>query len=181
MNTFNQLVQERQSVRAYKNQPVPKEHVTACLEAARMAPSACNSQPWKYIVVDDPQKAAQVAEGIYDPAMGINKFVTSVPVFVVLVQEKAKLMKSAEERYPSNYWADFDNGATVAYFCLQATELGLGTCVIGSYSEDKIKSALAIPEDKMVRMVIALGYSESQVIRPKSRKSLEEITSYNGY
>lgn len=176
---FSELVKVRQSVRSYTPEPVQEAELTACLEAARLSPSACNSQPWKFIVVNEAEKLAEVAGALYDPAIGINKFATTAPVLVAVVVEEGKLMPGA--KVPWDYWADFDNGSAVAYFCLQAAELGLGTCIMGSYDEEKVKKALAVPDERKVRMIIALGHSESDVIRTKARKPMEAFASFNGY
>ncbi len=89
---FIELVKKRFSVRKYKQQAVEKEKLEKCLEAARLAPSASNSQPWKFIVVNDAGLVGKVANETFGPLASFNKFVSQAPVIVVIVLEKPKLI-----------------------------------------------------------------------------------------
>ena len=90
---FSELILKRQSDRIYAPQPVAREHILQCLEAARMAPSACNSQPWKFVVVDEPSLLKQVSDA--SVGLGMNKFTAQVPVLVAVVQENMNLSAKA--------------------------------------------------------------------------------------
>lgn len=90
---FSELIQKRQSDRRYAPKPVAREHILKCLEAARLAPSACNSQPWKFVVVDDRAKLAEMADAAI--GLGMNKFTVQVPVLVAVVQEPMNLSAKA--------------------------------------------------------------------------------------
>ena len=179
--SFLELAKKRQSVRGYLDKPVAREDIETCLEAARLSPSACNSQPWKFVVVEDPAQRQKVVEAVYNPEVGINKFAQSAPVLVVVVEEHAKLMPKIADTVPWDTWSAFDDGSAVAYFCLAAADLGLGTCIMGGFNQEIIRQGLAIPEERRVKMVISLGYAENETIRSKTRKTLEEISSYNQY
>lgn len=180
--TFNQLIQARQSVRKYAPKPVEPEKILQCLEAARLAPSASNSQPWKFIVVDQEPVRTEVAKATFSDIQLINKYTLQAPVMVVIVMEKAKLITRLAMIVKKKEWPLLDIGITAEHFCLQATELGLGTCMIGWFEEDKIKKLLQIPSDKSIGLVISLGYAvEGYPQRTKIRKSLEEVVRYNGY
>ncbi len=85
---FLELVKKRQSVRNYLSKPVPREIIERCAEAARLAPSACNSQPWKFIVVDEPDKKMRLADAAFSGVYSVCKFVKRAPVIVVVVTEK---------------------------------------------------------------------------------------------
>ena len=89
---FSELIKIRQSDRSYTDKPVEKEKLDLCLEAARLAPSASNSQPWKYIVVDDEDLKNKVAEATYDKLVKFNKFALQAPVIIVIVLEKPKIV-----------------------------------------------------------------------------------------
>ncbi|MFA5974128.1 MAG: nitroreductase family protein [Lentimicrobiaceae bacterium] len=179
---FNQLILERQSVRRYTATPVEQEKLRQCLEAARLAPSASNSQPWRYIVVDQEPLRTEVAKATFSDIKLINKFTLQAPVLVVIVLEKAKLLTRLAMKVKKKEWPLIDIGITADHFCLQASELGLGTCMIGWFEEDKIKKLLQIPAGKTIGLVISVGYgADGYPQRTKIRKPIEEIVRYNTY
>ena len=180
--SLNKLILSRQSVRRYADTPVEPEKLTLCLEAARLAPSASNSQPWKFIIVDKEPLRTEVAKATFSDIKLINKFTVQAPVLVVIVMEKAKLITRLAMLVKKKEWPLIDIGITAEHFCLQAAELGLGTCMIGWFDEDKIKKLLQMPADKSIGLVISIGYAvEGYPQRTKIRKSMEEIVSYNKY
>ncbi len=180
MNTFLELVQNRQSDRAYEDKPVEKEKIERILEAARLAPSACNSQPWKFIVVTNPEKRLQVAEATSNKILSINHFTKQAPVQLVLVEENANLSSTIGGWAKNKHYPHIDLGIVASHICLAATDEGLGTCMVGWLDEKKIQKALDIPKNKRVMLVILLGYSK-QALREKKRKTKDEITSYDKY
>lgn len=180
MNTFLELVQNRQSDRAYEDKPVEKEKIERILEAARLAPSACNSQPWKFIVVTNPEKRLQVAEATSNKILSINHFTKQAPVQLVLVEESANLSSTIGGWVKNRHYPHIDLGIVASHICLAAADEGLGTCMVGWLDEKKIQKALDIPKNKRVMLVILLGYSK-QPLREKKRKTKEEIASYNKY
>jgi len=180
--TFNELILSRQSVRRYADTPIEPEKISKCLEAARMAPSASNSQPWKFIIVDQEPLCTDVAKATFSDIKLLNKFTVQAPIMIVIVIEKAKLITRLAMLVKKKEWPLIDIGIAAEHFCLQATELGLGTCMIGWFEEDKIKKLLRIPLDKSIGLLISLGYAaEGYSQRTKSRKPLEEIVQYNRY
>lgn len=174
---FEELINARQSDRKYDNQPIDRSLLRLCLEAARIAPSACNSQPWKFVVVDDPKLLAGMKEAA--AGMGMNKWVTDVPVIVAVVLEKMNLTARIGSVIKDKEYSLLDVGIAVEHFCLQATELGLGTCIIGWFDEKKVKKLLDIPK-RRVPLLISVGYPTSEH-RKKVRKPLEEMSSWNKY
>lgn len=180
--TFNELILTRQSVRRYAATPVEPEKINLCLEAARLAPSASNSQPWKYIVVDQEPLRTELAKATFSDIQLINKFTLQAPVIVVIVMEKAKLITRLAMLVKKKEWPLIDIGITAEHFCLQAAELGLGTCMIGWFDEEKIKKLLQIPSDKSIGLVISAGYAvDGYPQRTKIRKTREEFVSFNKY
>lgn len=171
------LIQKRQSDRQYEARPVDRELVVKCLEAARLAPSACNSQPWKFVVVDEPQLVLQVGEAA--AGMGMNKFAKEVPVIVAVVLEKMNLTARIGSVIKDKEYSLLDMGIAVEHFCLQAAELGLGTCIMGWFDEKKVKNLLGI-KNKRVPLLITLGYPAGET-RRKIRKSLDDMSSWNKY
>ena len=175
---FEELILRRQSDRKYLPNAVAKEDVMKCLEAARMAPSACNSQPWKFVVVDDRAKLMEMAEAA--AGLGMNKFAHSVPVMVAVVLEKMNFTAKIGSMVKNKDYCMLDLGIAVEHFCLQAADLGLGTCIMGWFDEKRISKLLNVPRGKRIPLIISLGYPDAPV-RNKVRKPLEEMSSWNEY
>jgi nitroreductase len=177
--TFLDLARRRQSDRGFNDQPVDRRQIERCLEAAILAPSACNSQPWFFVVVDDPALCGAVAGALQD--MGMNRFALSAPVLVAVVAEKPSLMPRLGGLIKDKPYYLMDIGMAVENFCLQAVDEGLGTCIVGWFDEPKVRELLGIPKTKRVPLVIAVGHPENPEVRPKVRKGLDEIRAHNRY
>ncbi len=177
MMDFSELVQKRQSDRKYERRPVDRDLVVRCLEAARLAPSACNSQPWKFVVVDAPELVKQIGEAA--ASLGMNGFAREVPVIVAVVLEKMNLTARIGSVIKDKEYSLLDVGIAVEHFCLQAAELGLGTCIMGWFDEKKVKKLLGIGS-KRVPLLVSLGYPAGET-RRKARKALDEMSSWNKY
>lgn len=186
---FYELILKRFSCRKFKDKSVEREKILKCIEAARLAPSACNSQPWRFIVVDDRNLIKEIAsiatKGIYGV---INKFLFDVPSIVVVIADREKFLARLGARITGTQYYLIDIGIASEHFVLQSQELGLGTCFIGYFNERGIKKLLNIPNKYKVPLLIAAGYPddiyrEEDVIKIKlkSRKSLEEILYFNKF
>ena len=175
---FAELVLKRQSDRKYAPKMVDRADVVKCLEAARMAPSACNSQPWKFVAVDDRAKLAELSDAAI--GLGMNKFTVQVPVLVAVVQEPMNMEAKAGSVVKNKDYSMMDLGMAVEHFCLQAAELGLGTCIMGWFDEKRVKKILGVPRSRRVQLLIALGHPDAPT-RNKIRKPLEEMSSWNSY
>ncbi len=178
--TFNELINIRQSNRAYSNKEVEKEKVVACVEAARVAPSACNSQPWKFIIVDNPETKKKLAQTTSNKLLPLNHFTNQAPVHVVLVNEGSNFTATLGNKIKNRNFSLIDIGIAAEHFCLQAAELGLGTCMIGWFNEKDVKNLLGIPNNKRPELIITIGYPKDEQ-RDKRRKKIEKIMSYNQY
>jgi len=177
---FLELVKTRQSVRRYSSKPVEKDLVLKCLEAGRLAPSASNCQPWKFIIIDEPELRNKIAEATTNKGLPINNFAKQAPVLIVIVIELPKLLTrlAGKLKHKDFEWTDL--GITAEHICLQATELGLGTCMIGWFDEKKIIELLGVPKNKRIGLVITLGYAiENYLLRKKIRKPDSAVISYN--
>lgn len=174
---FSELVLKRQSDRNYQNKPVARELVMTCIEAARLAPSACNSQPWKFVIVDEPCLLKEMAAAA--AGMGMNKFARQAPVIVAVVLEKMNFTAGIGSVIKDKEYSLLDVGIAVENFCLQAAELGLGTCILGWFDEKKIKKLIGVNK-RRIPLLITLGYPDAPT-RKKARKSLEVISSWNKY
>ncbi|MGL5683730.1 MAG: nitroreductase family protein [Marinifilaceae bacterium] len=175
---FSQLVKHRQSVREYNSTPVEKEKLIQCLESARLSPSANNAQPWKFVVVNAPDVKNKLASAV--AGMGMNKHAYKAPVIVAIVVEKRDMMSSVAGSAQDKDYSLLDIGIVANQFCLQATDIGLSTSIIGWFNEKEVKNVLNVPKDKRVPLIITVGYSDVPV-REKKRKSIDEISSWNKY
>ncbi|MEA3500972.1 MAG: nitroreductase family protein [Candidatus Marinimicrobia bacterium] len=178
---FLDLIKRRQSDRKYLDKPVEREKLDRCIEAARLAPSASNSQPWKFIIIDDKKLKNEVANATFTKIVKFNSFVPTAPVIIVITIDKPKLMLQMGNILKKTNYGLIDIGIATEHFCLQATEEGLGTCILGWFDEKKIKKILGIPKKNKIGLVISLGYSGHKTIREKKRKSIKEISNYNNY
>ncbi len=180
--TFQDLINLRQSVRKYQDKPVEREKILQVIESVHLAPSACNSQPWKIIIVDDPELKKEVAKATFNKAVSFNKFALEAPVIAVFVIEKAKLIAQIGGSLKDQEYPQYDIGIAAEHFCLQAAELGLGTCMIGWFDQKGIQNLLNIPGKRKVALLITLGYPpEDYKQRKKIRKTLDEIYGFNSY
>ena len=176
--TYKELLLKRQSDRKYEERAVENDKLEACLEAARLSPSACNSQPWTFVVVNEPEVLQQMRKATAD--MALNRFIHQVPVIVAVVLEKANFTSSIGSVIKDKEYTLLDLGIAANNFCMQATESGLGTCMIGWFDEKKVKQILNVPTAKRVPLLIAVGYSAAET-RKKIRKPMDKIRKYNSY
>jgi nitroreductase len=177
---FIELINSRQSVRKYADKPVEKEKIERCIEAGRLAPSASNSQPWKYIVVDEPALKEKVAKETFSTLVAFNKFALQAPVIIAIVMEKPNIITQLGGRVKDKDFFLIDIGITAEHFCLQAAEEGLGTCMLGWFNEKAIQKLLEIPTKKRIGLIITLGYAADEP-RKKIRKEMNKMVSYNKY
>ncbi|MDD6274932.1 MAG: nitroreductase family protein [Clostridiaceae bacterium] len=173
---FTELARMRESCRNYTGEPVPREKLLAILDAARMSPSACNSQPWSFVVADTPDAARRAAACVQ--VDGANKFTDHAPAFLIVLEEPVQLSPRIAEKIDSQHFAQIDLGLITAHICLAAADLGLGTCIMGIFDEEKTKAYFQIPAEKRVRLILSVGYSADTSPRAKKRKSLEEFVRF---
>lgn len=171
---FKDLIYNRQSCRSYDIQKqVEKDKLDLILEAARFSPSACNGQPY-HITVCKGEAAKKVAKSVQ--GMGMNKFATDAPVMLVISEKPYVKTAAVGSKIKHNDYRSIDIGIVSAYICAQATELGLGTCILGWFDDAKIREICTL--DGAVRLVITLGYAkEGDPLRTKKRKDMSELVS----
>ncbi|MBT3272389.1 MAG: NAD(P)H nitroreductase [Spirochaetales bacterium] len=179
--TFGELVNKRRSVRSYSDTPVEREKLQECVEAARLAPSACNSQPWHFVVADEPDLVRKIAPLTTTAGIPINAFVQQAPVIVALITERPNLSSSLGALVKGTPFHLLDVGIAAEHFCLRAAELGLGTCMLGWFNKKALKKLLEIPSKKEVPLLIAIGYPSSEEVPQKKRKPLDEIMDFGKY
>ncbi len=168
MNVF-EAIKTRRSVRKYKPQPIPEDHLKQILTAAQLAPSAGNKQPWRFVVVKDPETKKKL--GV------IARNQTWISDAGVIVAALAMDKKSPEvyER-----WAERDVMTAVEHMVLSAWELGYGTCWIGAFEEEKVKELLKVPKEMTVIILLPIGVPD-QKPEPRGRKNLEELFHLDQY
>lgn len=174
-------IQKRYSLRNYADKPVEKEKIERCLEAARLSPSACNAQPWKFVVVDNPELKEEVANAARAEMLNMNKFANEAPVIIAIVMEPANVTSTLGSKIKRKHYPLMDIGIAAEHICLQATEEGLGSCMIGWLNEKKVKKALGIPSARRIPLLITLGYPSEQKESWRPRKDFEEVVAYNKY
>lgn len=176
MNNYFDLINKRESCRNYLDKQVEKEKLVACIEACRIAPSACNEQPWKFIVVNNRELSLKVAKCLQDIVM--NKFTDKCPAFIIVMEDKGDIKARVGGAIKNQDYASIDIGIATAQLCLAAVEQGLSTCIMGWFNEKKLKKLLGIEASRRIRLVISIGYSADKKLRRKVRKSMEEISQF---
>ena len=172
---FLEIARARQSCRSYdESRPVEQEKLDAVLEAARLAPSACNGQPYHFTVCRG-QAAKEAAAATM--GLGMNKFATQAPVIIVVSEQPYVKSAAVGSRLKNNDYRSIDIGIAAAYLTAEATAQGLSTCILGWLDSNKLCKLCGL--EHPVRLVITLGYAkESDSLRNKIRKDLTELVDY---
>ena len=173
---FFELIEKRESCRSYDvTRDVEQEKLEKILNAARLAPSACNGQPYHFTVCRG-ETAKQVAKATQ--SMGMNRFASQAPVLIVISEEKYVKTAALGAKVKGNDYRSMDIGIVAAYLTAAATELGLSTCMLGWLDDDKLREICGL--ERAVRLVITLGYAKEETIRTKKRKDLTDLVTYQG-
>jgi len=176
---FQELVRRRRSIRRYLDRPVEREKILACLESARLAPSAENVQPWRFLVIDDPEIKQRYASAAFSGIYSFSRFAAKAPVLIVILARPDLLADRIGKQIQDVSFYLIDVGIAGEHLALQAEELGLGTCWIGWFSSRRTRKFFRIPRQLKIVCLIALGYPEGRPAREKNRKPLAEISWFN--
>ena len=171
---FTEIALTRQSCRSYdETRDVEQEKLEAILESARLAPSACNSQPYHFTVCrgETAKAVAAATQG-----MGMNKFSSQAPVLIVISEATYNKSAALGAKVKGNDYRSIDIGIATAYLTAEATAQGLSTCILGWLDDSKIRKICGI--DQPVRLVITLGYAKDEALRNKKRKDISELVTY---
>ena len=180
---FLDIMKTRKSCRSYiPGREIPREDLLKIVEAGRLSPSGCNSQPWKFIVIDSPEAKEKLCDAVV-----VTNGHTGAPwrhqvsAFIIFVECPAKVMPSVLEHYKdSQRFARGDIGAACMNMCHEAFSLGLATCIIGMNDQKKMESYFGIPAGYEARLVLAVGYSAEEAAPvQKIRKTMDEVCSFN--
>lgn len=176
---FYDLIKSRQSDRNYDTKrPVEAEKIGRILEAGRLAPSACNAQPWRFVVITDPELAHSVGKAA--AGLGMNRFAAEAPIHILIVEESPNFTSFIGGKIKQKNFPQIDIGIAAAHIVLAAENEGLGSCILGWFDEKAIKKLTGIPASKRLLLDIVIGYPLKEK-RPKSRKPASEIIRYNHY
>ena len=172
---FTDIASNRQSCRSYDpTRQVENEKLDAVINSARLAPSACNAQPY-HLTVCTGETAKAVAKATQ--GMGMNKFTADAPVMIVISEKPYNTTAAAGAKIKHNDYRSIDIGIVTAYITAEAAAQGLSTCILGWLDDKEIRKICSLNET--VRLVVALGYaSENDRLREKKRKDLNELVSY---
>lgn len=170
---FCTLAATRYSCRSYdENRPVEPEKLEAILEAVRLSPSACNGQPY-HLTVCQGDAATQVAAACM--GMGMNKFAAQAPVIIVISEEEYVKSAALGAKVKKNDYRSMDIGIAAAHLTLAAADLGLGTCMLGWFDDEKIRKICGL--NRPVRLVVTLGYAKEDRVPMKKRKEMDALVT----
>ena len=171
---FSTIAKNRQSCRSYNpDRVVEREKLDAILECTRLAPSACNGQPY-HLTVCTGETAKEVARATM--GMGMNKFAIQAPVMIVISEEPYVKSAAVGAKLKHNDYRSIDIGIAAAYLTAEATAQGLGTCILGWLDDQKIRDICGLSAP--VRLAITLGYpSTDDTLRTKKRKDLSQLVT----
>ena len=176
---FVDLVRKRYSLRKYTSSPVAVPLIEKCLEAARLAPSACNSQPWSFLVAATPDKVKPLACAAFSGAYSMNAFAAEAPVLIVVTTERSRYSAALGGFFRGVQFSLMDVAIACEHISLQAADLGLGTCMFGWLNEKAVKKELDLPSSAKIDLMLSMGYPEDEnYLPPKKRKSLDEIRRF---
>jgi len=173
------IIRDRKSVRKYLLKPIEREKVTKCIEAARLAPSAENVQPWRFIIIDNPELKKRFCKYALSGIYRATKFIENAPVIVVILAKLDIIANRIGRQIQGTNYYLIDIGIAGEHLVLQAQELGIGTCWIGWFNAKKAKKVLNIPNKYRVVSLIAMGYPKEGSTKNKPNLPIEEIMFFN--
>lgn len=178
MKSLGDIFEQRYSCRSYDPRPVPGDDLKAICEAARLAPSACNSQTWRFIVVRDRDLITRICDEGMRPVVR-NRWMKEAPVVIVGCSQLDIVANRIGSAVTGIEYYQIDLGIAMEHMVLKATELGLGTCWIGWFREKRIREILEIPERIKVLALLTVGYPKAGDAAKSKRKPLGEIVFHD--
>ena len=159
------IVLSRRSVRRYKKKEIPKDVLDKILEAGRQAPSAVNKQPWHFIILTDEEIKKKLSRGFF------NRFIKDSPVTIVGCAHKDLI---------AGKWSTISTSIALQNMVVAAWSMGVGSCWIGDFNEEKVKRLLGIPAKWKVVALVSFGYPDEKP-QPRRKKPLKKIISFNKF
>jgi nitroreductase len=174
-----EIIKKRRSVRDYAAKPVESQKINELVQAVQLAPSACNSQPWRFIVTTNKVKEQIVNKGLGGLAVP-NRWAKTAPVIMVACADLSLIPHRIGAKIKGIEYYMLDMGIAIEHLVLRATELGLGSCWIGWFNEGVIKRILRIPRRVKVVALIALGYPKEELIEHEKRRlEIDKLLYWN--
>ena len=177
--SFQELVRGRRSIRKFLDKPVEKEKILACIEAARLAPSADNVQPWRFLIIDDPDLLTRFSKKIFSGIYFVTKFAAKAPVIIVILARPDIIANKIGKQIQNIQFYLIDIGIAGEHIVLQAEELGLGTCWLGWFNTRKTRRFFNIPKKYKIVSLMAMGYYKKKPLHEKKRRNIDEIAWFN--
>ncbi len=173
--SYREMTETRQSCRAFDPARIPgRDALAQLLEAARLAPSACNSQPYHFYIA---QGETARAVGETTRSLGMNAFTVDVPAFFVIAEQPYNPSAAVGARMKDQDYRAADIGLAVSQLVYRAHELGLATCILGWFDEKVVQRLVGT--SARVRLIVAVGYAKADdALRPKKRKTAEELATW---
>ena len=171
---LDQILLKRRSVRAYDDRPIARKDLLAIIESARMAPSACNSQTWRFIVVTNPEMIKRICAEAMRPIIP-NRWLKQAPAIIVGCSRLDIIANRIGGGITGIEYYQIDLGIAMEHMVLKATDLGLATCWVGWFKQDIIKSLLKIPAHIKVSALLAVGYAKNDAAQKRLRKPIARI------
>jgi nitroreductase len=165
------IVKSRTSVRTFQNKKIDRQTLIEVLESARLAPSACNNQPWKFIIVDEPAILKQLSQAY------TREWFANAPQVIVIC---GNYQESWKRPLDGKDHCEVDVAIATDHITLMATAKGLGTCWVCNFNPDKVSEALQLPQQLKPLVLLPIGYPKEPItLVDKKRKNLNEIVFYN--
>lgn len=171
---FDQILKTRKSTRSFDSRPVKENDLISIIEAARLAPSACNSQTWRFVAVTNREIIQKICHQAMRPVIP-NRWLEHAPLVIIGCSQLDVIANRIGTEVTGIEYYQIDLGIAMEHMVLKATELGLGTCWIGWFSENKLKEILKIPKRIKVSALLAVGYPKYVSSRKRKRKSIDKI------
>lgn len=179
--SLDEIIEKRRSVRGFSDRDIDLSDLRKVVASARFAPSACNKQPWRFIVVTDKERVRLLFEKSLGGIVS-NSWARTAPAFIVACAEKSLMVHKLAAGFKKIPYHFLDMGAAIEQMLLKATELDLGTCWIGWFNKKAVRKLLEIPKSLEIVSLIAIGYEAPGSQREKrDRKTLDQILFLNGY
>lgn len=174
---FKDLIYKRESCRSYTGEKVSREQLAQIVEAGRMSPSACNSQPWDFVVVCG-EKFDAVRKGVQ--FFNTNKFADKASAFILVFGAKANYPERVGAAICGREFSQNDIGMTTVSMAYAAADMGFGTCIVGGFNEKVVKEAIGLDkkDKRSIKLILVVGVPENEAPRKKSRKSADETVHF---
>jgi len=174
MMNFDQILENRKSTRSFDSKPVKEKDLISIVEAARLAPSACNSQTWRFVAVTDREVIKRICSEAMRPIIP-NRWLEQAPLVIVGCSQIDIVANRIGTRVTGIEYYQIDLGIAMEHMVLKATDLGLGSCWIGWFKEEKVKEILEIPKRIKVSAMLAIGFPKDNNPRKRARKPIDKI------